>query len=144
MADLPTALSNLERAFSELESYVAIPVANQRDKAGLIQGFEFTFELFWKAFQKLAPEAGLEASSPREALAAGAKLHVITPDEAAHWARMLRDRNLTSHTYNAEVADQILERLLRDYVPCFRATLERLRPKLTGAGDALPDSDQER
>ena len=40
---------------------------------------------------------------------------------------MLRDRNLTSHTYNAGVADQIIERLLRDYMPAFRAALARLR-----------------
>jgi hypothetical protein len=118
-------------------------VRNQRDKAGLIQGFEFTFELFWKTFQKLAPEAGLDASSPREALIAGVKLHFITAEESPHWSQMLRDGNLTSesphwsqmlrdgnltsHTYNAAVADQILERLLRDYVPAFRASLQRLR-----------------
>ena len=93
MADVPAALGNLERAFAELESYVALPVRNQRDKAGLIQGFEFTFELFWKTFQKLAPEAGLDASSPREALIAGVKLHVITAEESPHWSQMLRDRN---------------------------------------------------
>jgi nucleotidyltransferase substrate binding protein (TIGR01987 family) len=127
MADLPAALSNLERACAEFESYLALPVANQRDKAGLIQGFEFTFEMFWRTFQKLAPDAGLDASSPREALMAGAHLHLIAPEEAPHWSRMLRDRNLTSHTYNASVADEILERLSRDYVGCYRASLARLR-----------------
>jgi nucleotidyltransferase substrate binding protein (TIGR01987 family) len=127
MADLAMALANLERAFSELESYLALPVVHARDKAGLIQGFEFTFELFWKMFQKLAPESGLEASSPREALAAGLKLHFISLDESPHWAQMLRDRNLTSHTYNANVADEIIARLTRDYAPCFRSALERLR-----------------
>ena len=131
MADLALALANLERAFAEFESYLALPVTNQRDKAGLIQGFEFTFELFWKTFQKLAPEAGLEASSPREALMAGLRLHLISASESPHWSQMLRDRNLTSHTYNRSVADEILERLFRDYVPCFRQTLERLRVALS-------------
>jgi nucleotidyltransferase substrate binding protein (TIGR01987 family) len=132
MADVPTALTNLERGFAALESYAALPVQNQRDKAGLIQGFEFTFELFWKTFQKLAPASGLEASSPREALMAGMKLRFITPEESPHWSQMLLDRNLTSHTYNASVADQLLERLLRDYMPCFRAALERLRQGSSG------------
>jgi len=127
MADLSAALANLERAFAELESYLTLPITHQRDKAGLIQGFEFTFEIFWKAFQKLAPDAGLEASSPRESLMAGLKLHLITPEEAPHWSQMLRDRNLTSHTYNQSVADEIVERLVRDYVPCFREALARLR-----------------
>jgi nucleotidyltransferase substrate binding protein (TIGR01987 family) len=135
MADLAVALANLERAFGELESYLTLPVRHARDKAGLIQGFEFTFELFWKTFQKLAPDAGLDASSPREALAAAVNLHLITLDESPHWAQMLRDRNLTSHTYNANVADEILARLMNHYVSCFRSALQRLRASLeTPAG----------
>ncbi len=127
MADLPAALFNLERACAEFESYLALPVTNQRDTAGLIQGFEFTFERFWKTFQKLAPDAGLDASSPRQALMAGASLHLIAPEKAPDWSRMLRDRNLTSHTYNASVADEIIDRVSRDYVACFRASLTGLR-----------------
>jgi len=127
MADRVTALANLERAFTELESYLALPIAHARDKAGLIQGFEFTFELFWKTFQKLAPEAGLEASSPREALIAGVQLRLIAAEESPYWSQMLRDRNMTSHTYNANVADDIIERLVGDYARCFRSALVRLR-----------------
>lgn len=127
MADRAQALSNLGRAMAELESYAAIPVVNRRDKAGLIQAFEFTFELFWKVFQKLAPDYGLEASSPREALLAGARIHLIASDEVDAWSRMLRDRNLSSHTYNAPLADEIVERLLSEYLACFRAALERTR-----------------
>ncbi len=111
MADMPAALANVERAFSELEGYLQLPVTHQRDKAGLIQGFEFTFEVFWKTFQKLAPAAGLEASSPRESLIAAARLHLISPDEAPHWSQMLRDRNLTSHTYNEATANSIFAHL---------------------------------
>lgn len=127
MADLERTLVNLERAFSELESYAALPIVHRRDKAGLIQAFEFTFELFWKLFQKLAPESGLEASSPREALIAGRSLHLIAEDESGAWALMLRDRNLASHTYNAALADEIVERLLGSYLPCFRSTIARVR-----------------
>lgn len=126
MADAGRALSNLDRALGELESYAALPIAHPRDKAGLIQAFEFTFELFWKMFQKLAPEAGLEAASPREALAAGVKLHLIHTSESGDWSQMLRDRNLTSHTNDARVADEILGRLLGSYLPCFRAARARL------------------
>ena len=131
MADQHQALSNLERAMSELESYAALPIVHRRDKAGLIQAFEFTFELFWRCFQKLAPGAGLEAASPREALAAGVKLHLIEVEESNDWSQMLRDRNLTSHTYNAPLADEILGRLLACYLPRFRATHARLRSALS-------------
>ncbi len=115
---------------AELESYVALPVVHRRDKAGLIQAFEFTFELFWRLFQKLAPDAGLEAASPREALIAGLKLHLIANEESEAWAQMLRDRNLSSHTYNAALADEIVGRLLGSYLACFRSSLERARGAL--------------
>jgi len=127
MADPRQVLANLDRAMAELESYAALPIVHRRDKAGLIQAFEFTFELFWKTFQKLAPDAGLEAASPREALGAGVKLHLIELDESSDWSEMLRDRNLTSHTYNAGIADEILERLLTRYLPRFRAAQARVR-----------------
>jgi hypothetical protein len=55
------------------------------------------------------------------------KLHFITLDEGPHWSQMLRDRSLTSHTYTANVADEIIGRLTSDYVRCFRRALERLR-----------------
>jgi nucleotidyltransferase substrate binding protein (TIGR01987 family) len=134
MADQLQALQNLERALGELESYAALPIVHRRDKAGLIQAFEFTFELFWKTFQKLAPDAGLEAASPREALQAGAKLHLIAADEIDDWSQMLQDRNLTSHTYNVAIADEILARLLARYLPRFRATHARLRQAVAAAG----------
>jgi len=132
VADLTRTMQNLERAMAELESYVAIPIVNRRDKAGLIQAFEFTFELFWKLFQKLAPEAGIDAASPREALVAGVKLHLVSGEESGAWAQMLRDRNLSSHTYNAPLADEIVQRLLADYLPCFRSTIERARTVVSG------------
>jgi len=127
MADRLTSLANVERALAELEAYAALPIANRRDKAGLIQGFEFTSELFWKLFMKLAPSAGIEAKSPREALMAGAQLRLIEPAEQSHWTQMLLDRNQTSHTYNADLAEVIVGRVLGAYLPCFRSTLARAR-----------------
>jgi hypothetical protein len=45
---------------------------------------------------------------------------------------MLRDRNLSSHTYNAALADEIVDRLLGSYLACFRATIERTRKSISG------------
>lgn len=127
MADGRALLDNLESAYRELTEYVALPVRHRRDKAGVIQAFEFTFELFWKAFQKLAPDAGLSPTTPREALQAGVKLHFIEPADASLWTEMLSDRNLTSHTYRAKIADEVFERITQNYVRCFGVALERIK-----------------
>ncbi len=46
MADLEASLKNLKNAFERLEEFVTLPVSTMRDQAGIIQAFEFTFELF--------------------------------------------------------------------------------------------------
>jgi nucleotidyltransferase substrate binding protein (TIGR01987 family) len=126
VADRASALHNLSRGLAQLEAFAALPIENERDKAGVIQAFAFTFELFWKYFQKVAPEAGLSASTPREALQAGLLLGLIVDAESAAWSLMLRDRNLSSHTYNEPVAAEILRHVLEQYLPCFRLTMARL------------------
>lgn len=126
MADRASAFHNLSRGLAQLEAFAGLPIENERDKAGVIQAFEFTFELFWKYFQKVAPEAGLSASTPREALQAGVLLGLIVERESAAWSLMLRDRNLSSHTYNEPLAGEILQRVLDQYLPCFRLTKGRL------------------
>ena len=129
MAEHAAALANLERAHGEFVAYLAFPVENRRDKAGVIQAFEFTFELFWKLFQKLAPDSGLEARTPREALQVGVKLRLIPDEDAPHWSLMLRDRNVTSHLYRADLADEVFTRVRDDYARCFAESLNRLRKR---------------
>ena len=127
MADRETAVGNLSRALAQLEAFAALPIETDRDRAGLVQGFEFTFELFWKYFQKVAPDAGLTANTPREALRAGVLLRCITDAESNSWTLMLRDRNLTSHTYNLPLAKEIVGRIVSEYLPCFRSAMARIR-----------------
>lgn len=130
MADRRAMLENLECAYAELHSYLELPVATRRDMAGIIQAFELTFELFWKAFQKLAPQEGLEATTPRQALQAGRKMGLIEANDEPHWAQMLHDRNLTSHTYIKALADEVFERIQSSYHGCFARALDAVRSAL--------------
>jgi nucleotidyltransferase substrate binding protein (TIGR01987 family) len=127
MADLRAALENLAKAHGRLREFSALPVVTDRDKAGIIQAFEFTFERFWKTFQKAAPEAGLGADSPRQALQAGVRMGYIPIEHEGVWARMLADRNLTSHTYWDDLADAVYARIVAEYLPCFDEALRKLR-----------------
>lgn len=77
-----------------------------RDAA--IQRFEYTFEAFWKFLNEYLREyEGVRCNSPkscfREALSAG----LINEEQTMTCLGMTDDRNLTSHTYIEEVAEQI-------------------------------------
>ena len=123
---LARSVTNLKLALSSLEEFLTEPVRTNRDKAGVIQAFEFTYELAWKTFQRIAQDEGLNVGTPRQAFASALQAGLIPPEEEAVWIGMMQDRNLTSHTYHAKLADEIVQRVYADYLPIFTATVSRI------------------
>ena len=74
-----------------------------------IQRFEFCIELTWKTLKKALAAEGIEANTPRECMSQAYAAHWLA-DETA-WLSMLKDRNLTSHTYKEALAVEIYSRL---------------------------------
>ncbi len=121
------SLANLELALNSLERFLNEPIVSDRDRAGVLQAFEYTFELSWKAAQKIAADQGLSAQSPRQALKAAFQLGLISLDEEETWLSMLNDRNRTVHTYRAELAQEIFERVRDRYQKALAGLLLRAR-----------------
>jgi nucleotidyltransferase substrate binding protein (TIGR01987 family) len=78
-----------------------------RDSA--IKRFELTFELAWKSVKVYLGKQGVVCQSPRECLMAIFRLGLI-PDSPL-WLRMIEDRNLSVHTYNEKLAEDLYSRL---------------------------------
>ena len=74
-----------------------------------IQRFEFCVELAWKTLKKLLEAEGEEARTPRQALQKAFAAKWI--DDETTWIAMLKDRNLTSHTYRQKLALEIYSRI---------------------------------
>lgn len=110
---MSSKLENAQAALVQLQSFLGEPVLTDRDRAGVIQAFEFTFEATWKLFKYVAEGEGLEAASPRRAVTSAYQLGYVTNEDL--WLQMLRDRNLTSHVYHLEVAASIFEAVERRY-----------------------------
>ncbi|MBI2605431.1 MAG: nucleotidyltransferase substrate binding protein [Deltaproteobacteria bacterium] len=123
-------LDNFFAALKKLEEFLAAPVVTERDKAGVIQAFEFAFELFWKAVQKFAQEEGLSANSPKQALKEAFQLKIIPAESEQAWLDMLKDRNLTSHMYDQSVADGIFERIRSSHFKNLKAAGKILQEKI--------------
>jgi len=124
MSELRT-LENFGKALKQLREFVAMPVMNDRDRAGIIQAFEFTFEQCWKTFQKIAAEEGIAAASPRQSLLAAVQLQLIGATDEETWLGMLQDRNRTSHLYEDSVAREIAHNVVERYLPLFVAAFDR-------------------
>ena len=129
------ALQNFRLAFASLEQFLTEPIRTNRDKAGVIQAFEFTYELAWKTFQKIAQEEGLRVATPRQAFSSALQAGYIPPDEEARWMNMMQDRNLTSYTYHESLATEIVERIRTIYFPTLKAAMNRLEMQMASGSE---------
>jgi nucleotidyltransferase substrate binding protein (TIGR01987 family) len=69
-------------------------------KEGIIQRFEYTFELLWKTLKDKMVEDGLviEKISPKFVFKIAYQSKYL--DNIDQWLKMTNDRNLMSHTYD--------------------------------------------
>ena len=92
-----------------------------RDSA--IQRFEFTFDLAWKTLQAVLEEKfGVRANAPKTAARLAHENGLIA--DLSLWLSMIDDRNLTTHSYNEEIAEKIYAHL-RHYADLRHQGLER-------------------
>ena len=81
---------------------------------GTIQRFEFTVELAWKLLKEyLESEKFGEFNSPKSVVKEAFKIGLLEDGEI--WLDMLDDRNLTSHTYDEEIAKEIYRNIITKY-----------------------------
>jgi nucleotidyltransferase substrate binding protein (TIGR01987 family) len=113
--------NNFLRAFETVRR--AEELARQRDlseleQQGLIQGFEFTHELAWNVLKDYLEENGISGiigskGATREAFKNG----LIHDGDA--WMEMIKSRNLSSHTYNQDIAEEVVTNILLRFYPAF-------------------------
>ncbi|KJR45910.1 Nucleotidyltransferase [Desulfosporosinus sp. I2] len=135
MSEPNTKIDNFIRALIRLEEGIAkYDEANDLLRDGIIQRFEFTFELAWKTLKTIFENEGLTGlNSPktvlREAFSAG-----LINDEGL-WLAMLRDRNSTTHIYSEQAAIEICRNIQEKYVMELESLLEKVKTRLGIASD---------
>jgi nucleotidyltransferase substrate binding protein (TIGR01987 family) len=119
---------NFEKAFLFFETTVDKESYTPIEIGGLVQAFEFTFELGWKTIKDYLYEQGLNTSYPREAIKEGFQTQII--EDGHTWLHMLEKRNELSHTYNASVAEQAVEIIKHQYYPAIDQVYQFLKGKV--------------
>jgi nucleotidyltransferase substrate binding protein (TIGR01987 family) len=109
---------NFDRAFVLLrEAIERGPAAlNQLEKEGVIQRFEYCFELAWKTVKDYLEESGVVFATvtPRQVLKDAFSAKVLADGQA--WIDMLDHRNLLSHTYNPANFEKAVEAIHKRYL----------------------------
>jgi nucleotidyltransferase substrate binding protein (TIGR01987 family) len=121
--------NNYQKAFNQLERFVAVEQLNEMENQGLIKAFEYTYELSWKTLQDLLSYKGYaNIIGPRPVIEQSFQDGYISNGE--HWLQMHKSRNLTSHTYDEETAIEIVDAIRKTYFPLFKDLKNRLLKEL--------------
>jgi len=126
--------SNFKKALEKLGSVVNgrnYHDLSELEKEGLIQRFEYTFELAWKTLQDLLEYKGYQdIAGPNPVLEQSLKDGYIANEQA--WRRMKKSRELTSHTYNSETAEDIAQNIFDNYYSLLKNLEQRLEEERGG------------
>ena len=120
---------NYQRALQTLSRAVALSAErplSELEQQGLIQVFEFTHELAWnmlKDFLEAQGIAGLIGS--RDAIRTAFKNGLFQEGET--WMEMIKARNLSSHTYQLELANRLAAEILQRFYPAFVALEQKMQ-----------------
>ncbi|MEM8893904.1 MAG: HI0074 family nucleotidyltransferase substrate-binding subunit [Bacteroidota bacterium] len=96
-------------------------------REGIVQRFEYTYELFINTLRDLFIHIGItkdDIRGPRDVLSQALKDHWI--DDHDGWRSMMKSRNLTSHTYDQSIADAISEDISSKYLPLMKELFIKL------------------
>ncbi|PKN73417.1 MAG: nucleotidyltransferase [Candidatus Cloacimonetes bacterium HGW-Cloacimonetes-3] len=121
--------SNYINAYKLLGEAVKMKQPSELETEGLIQRFEYTFELGWKTLKDYLEEKGFaEIVGSKDAIRLAYTNGIISHGEV--WMEMINDRNLTSHLYDSNVVKQIAGNVVNKYYPAFTELYEFLKDKL--------------
>ena len=110
---------NFDRAFLLLRSALeerGLEQMSEQEKEGLIQRFEYSYELAWKTMKDYLEEQGtiINPVTPRNVIKEAFSAQIIADGQV--WVDMMLPRNLLAHTYDfskfKEVLDAVVERYL--------------------------------
>lgn len=130
MERLKNRLMTAQKALGTLKELLTDekPSIIVRDAA--IQRFEYSFEALWKSGSRfLRSYEGIETGSPKGTIRGFFQTGYFTDDQTQCGLEMVDDRNLTSHTYNEALSQQIFQKL-PEYAALMDTWLSSMSEKL--------------
>lgn len=121
-------LQNFSKAQAQLDEAMALMQAralSKLEKQGVIQSFEYTYELAWNSLKDYLVWQGIPGIvGSRDAIREAFSQGLLADGQG--WMDMLVDRNRTSHTYNEETAEAVLHNILQHHHPLLKALEQTL------------------
>lgn len=105
---------NFQNAFMQLDQAVSkVDELSVLEKEGMVQRFEYTFELAWKTLKDFLEDQNVEAKFPREVIKKAFEYEIIENGEI--WLEMMEQRNLMAHTYSEDIFKKAVQLICEKY-----------------------------
>lgn len=121
-------LQNFKKAFEQLDEFISKENLNKLEEQGLIQCFEYNFELAWntiKDFYQSQGETGIQGS--RDSFRLAFQRGLVADGHL--WMEMIKSRILTAHTYNEDTANLVINDIKGRYYCAFLELIKVLESK---------------
>ena len=123
-AQIQSIFSQFVQARQRLQEALESDSGGDLKQDAVIQRFEFTYELLWKTFRKIARFLKSDCFTPRDSFKFAFKLGLINDEDL--FLEIIDARNKTAHVYSKDDAQKIY-----DFIK------ERASAALKGAEDTL-------
>lgn len=123
---------NFESAFMLLKEAFERDISKMSDleKEGVVQRFEYTFELGWKTLKDYLVYSGIvfDQITPRRVIKEAFAAKII--EDGQTWIDMLEQRKLMSHTYDRKTFDSVMCNITQRYFAALEQVFTWIKQKI--------------
>ena len=111
--------SSYVKALGQLQKFIEKGELNELEDQGLIQAFEYTFELSWNLLKDyLQYEQAVEIiHGSRDTFRIAFQRNLL--EDGSVWMEMVESRIQSSHTYQESIVLEIKQKVIHKYFHCF-------------------------
>jgi nucleotidyltransferase substrate binding protein (TIGR01987 family) len=118
--------NNFDKALSQLTRFIEKNSLSELEQQGLIQSFEYNYELAWNTIKDFYEDQGESTiQGSRDAIRLAFKRGLI--DNGETWMKMIKSRTMTTHTYNKDTANEIVKEICNTYYNEFKKLHQKLK-----------------
>lgn len=127
--NLIESYETFKKAYFRLKDFVKTDNGSEKDRGAIINAYQYTFELFWKTLQKYLQQLEmLDEQGPGSVIRTAFQYKII--NNGPTYMQMLKDRNLVTHTYKEDIAEDIHNRIKDEYIDEFDEFIENFDKKI--------------
>ena len=117
--EIQSLFGQFKKAHSRLKEAIEIKEESDIKRDAVIKRFEFTYELLWKTYKKIARLQKLEYFNPKACFQFAFKSGLI--EDEGLFLEIIDARNKTTHVYSEKEAKEIYDFIIEKAIKAFSA-----------------------